>query len=140
MEVVVARPPGYDLDPEDMATIATVADRNGGSVTLPDELDGAVNAADAVDAKSWGCLADFGSPEMEAARRAPHRDWIVDEKRMSATRDNAGIFLHCLPVRRNVVVTDGVLDGPWSRVTDQAENRLHVQRALLETMMTDGGY
>ena len=76
---------------------------------------------------------------MEAARRAPHRDWIVDEKRMSASRDNAGIFLHCLPVRRNVVVTDGVLDGSWSRVTDQAENRLHAQRAVLETMMTDGG-
>ena len=64
---------------------------------------------------------------------------IVNEARMSSTRDDAGIFLHCLPVRRNVVVTDGVLDGPWSRVTDQAENRLHAQRAVLETMMTDGG-
>ena len=139
MEVVVARPPGYDLDPEDMATITAAAERNGGSVSLTDDLDGAVTGADAVYAKSWGCLADFGNPETEAARRAPHRDWIVNEARMSSTRDDAGIFLHCLPVRRNVVVTDGVLDGPWSRVTDQAENRLHAQRAVLETMMTDGG-
>jgi len=58
---------------------------------------------------------------------------------MSATRDGNGIFLHCLPVRRNVVVTDGVLDGPWSRVIDQAENRLHAQRAVLETILTGGG-
>ena len=58
---------------------------------------------------------------------------------MSATRDGEGIFLHCLPVRRNVVVTDGVLDGPWSRVIDQAENRLHTQRAVLESMLKSGG-
>ncbi|MEX1311555.1 MAG: N-acetylornithine carbamoyltransferase [Candidatus Sulfomarinibacteraceae bacterium] len=139
MEVVVARPPGYDLDPDDMAAIEAVAGRNGGTVRLTDDLDAAVAGADAVYAKSWGCLADFGDPEAEAVRRAPYRDWIVNEERMSATRDGAGVFLHCLPVRRNVVVSDGVLDGPWSKVTDQAENRLHAQRAVLEAMMTDGG-
>ena len=135
MEVMVARPPGYDLDPDDMASIEAVADRNGGSVSVTDDLDGAVAGADAVYAKSWGCLDDFGKPDAEAARRAPHRGWIINEDRMSSTRDGAGIFLHCLPVRRNVVVTDGVLDGPWSRVTQEAENRLHVQRAVLETMI-----
>lgn len=139
MEVVVARPPGYDLDPDDMAAVEAVAHRNGGSVATTDDLDGALAGADAVYAKSWGCLADFGDPETEAARRAPFRGWIVDERRMAATRDGTGIFLHCLPVRRNVVVTDGVLDGPWSRVTDQAENRLHAQRAVLETMLSHGG-
>lgn len=135
MEVVVARPPGYDLDPDDMASIEAVAGRNGGSVSVTEDLDGAVTGADAVYAKSWGCLDDFGRPEAEAVRRAPHRDWIINEDRMSSTRDGAAIFLHCLPVRRNVVVTDGVLDGPWSRVTQEAENRLHVQRAVLETMI-----
>jgi N-acetylornithine carbamoyltransferase len=139
MEVVVARPPGFDLDPEDMAAITAVAGRNGGAVTLSDDLDAAVAGADVVYAKSWGCLADFGDPRTEAARRAPHRGWRIDEARMSATRGGAGAFLHCLPVRRNVVVTDGVLDGPWSRVTDQAENRLHVQRAVLEAMIGNGG-
>jgi len=135
MEVVVARPPGYDLDPDDMASIEAIAGRNGGSVTVTEDLDGAVAGADAVYAKSWGCLDDFGKPDAEAVRRAPHRGWIINEDRMSSTRDGAGIFLHCLPVRRNVVVTDGVLDGPWSRVTQEAENRLHVQRAVLETMI-----
>ncbi|MCU0305227.1 MAG: N-acetylornithine carbamoyltransferase [Thermoanaerobaculales bacterium] len=135
MEVVIARPPGYDLDPDDVAAIEAVAGRNGGSLSMTADLDQAVAGADAVYAKSWGCLADYGRPEVEAARRAPLRSWIVDERRMASTRDGAGIFLHCLPVRRNVVVTDGVLDGAWSRVTDQAENRLHVQRAVLETML-----
>ena len=135
MEVVVARPPGYDLDPDDMASIEAVAGRNGGLLSVTDDLDSAVAGADAVYAKSWGCLDDFGRPDAEAVRRAPHRGWIINEDRMSETRDGAGIFLHCLPVRRNVVVTDGVLDGPWSRVTQEAENRLHVQRAVLETMI-----
>ncbi len=135
MEVVVARPPGYDLDPDDMASIEEVAGRNGGAVSVTDDLDSAVAGADAVYAKSWGCLDDFGNTEAEAVRRAPYRDWIINEDRMSSTHDGSGIFLHCLPVRRNVVVTDGVLDGPWSRVTDEAENRLHVQRAVLETMI-----
>jgi len=136
MEVVVARPPGYDLDPDDMASIEAVAGRNSGSVSVTDDLDEAVAGADAVYAKSWGCLEDFGKPDAEAVRRAPHRGWIINEDRMSETRDGAGIFLHCLPVRRNVVVTDGVLDGPWSRVTQEAENRLHAQRAVLEKMIT----
>ena len=137
MEVVVARPPGYDLDPDDMASIEAVAGRNGGSVAVTGDLDVAVAGADAVYAKSWGCLQDFGNPEAEAVRREPHRAWIINEERMSATRNGSGVFLHCLPVRRNVVVTDGVLDGPWSRVTDQAENRLHAQRAVLETMLSN---
>lgn len=135
MEVVVARPPGYDLDPDDMTAIEAVAGRNDGAVSITDDLDSAVAGADAVYAKSWGCLDDFGNTEKEAVRRAPFRDWIINEDRMSSTRDGAGIFLHCLPVRRNVVVTDGVLDGPWSRVTQEAENRLHAQRAVLENMI-----
>jgi N-acetylornithine carbamoyltransferase len=139
MEVVVARPPGFDLDPDDMASIEATADRNGGSVMVSDDLDVAITGADAVYAKSWGSLEAFGAAKAESKLRSPHRGWRIDEERMSATRNGEGIFLHCLPVRRNVVVTDGVLDGPWSRVTDQAENRLHVQRAVLESLLVDGG-
>jgi len=139
MEVVIARPPGYDLDPDDMGTIEEVAERNGGTVSATDDLDAAVTGAEVVYAKSWGCLADFGNAEIESSRRAPHRDWIINSERMAATRSGKGIFLHCLPVRRNVIVSDAVLDGPWSRVTDQAENRLHVQRAVLESMFDNGG-
>ena len=138
MEVVIARPEGFDLDPDDMAAIRTVAGRNGGTVAETDDLDGSVAGADAVYAKSWGCLAAFGDAEAERPWRAPHRGWRIDEARMAATHSGTGIFMHCLPVRRNVVVTDGVLDGPWSVVIDQAENRLHVQRALLEKTIVGG--
>jgi N-acetylornithine carbamoyltransferase len=135
MEVIVARPEGYDLDPEDMATIQQIAERNGGSVSTTDDLDGAMEGAEAVYAKSWGALPHFGNPAGEAVLRAPYRSWCISERHMAATKDGRGVFLHCLPVRRNVVVTDGVLDGPWSVVTDQAENRLHAQRALLEKIL-----
>ena len=91
--------------------------------------------ADAVYAKSWGCLDDFGRPEAEAVRRAPHRNWIIDEGRMSSTRDGAGIFLHCLPVRRNVVVTDEVIDGPHSWVAEQARSRVLTQAAVLHEIV-----
>jgi N-acetylornithine carbamoyltransferase len=138
MTVTIARPPGFDLDPEDMAAIRAVAARNGGAVEVTDDLDDAVAGSDAVYAKSWGCLDCFGDAAADAALRAPHRGWRIDVARMSSTRSGRGVFLHCLPVRRNVVVTDGVLDGPWSVVTDQAENRLHVQRALLLELIGEG--
>ena len=121
-----------------MAAISSVAERNRATVRVSDDLDAAVSGADVVYGKSWGCLDDFGDPAAESARRAPHRGWRIDEARMAATRDGAGIFLHCLPVRRNVVVTDGVLDGSQSVVVDQAENRLWAQQALLERLL-DGG-
>jgi N-acetylornithine carbamoyltransferase len=138
MEVVIARPEGWQLDHDDMAAIRDCAARQGGSVTETDDMEGAIAGADAVYAKSWGSLLDFGDAAAESARRAPLREWRVDETRMRTTRGGAGIFMHCLPVRRNVVVTDGVLDGPWSVVTDEAENRLHVQRALLLELL--GGW
>lgn len=131
MEVTIAHPPGFELDPEDMAAIRACAERNGGSVATSHDLDEAITGADAVYAKSWGSLAHFGDAASESAFRAPYRGWRVDEARMARTSSGGGIFMHCLPVRRNVIVTDGVLDGPWSVVTDQAENRLHVQRSLL---------
>jgi N-acetylornithine carbamoyltransferase len=138
MEVVIARPEGWQLDHEDRAAIKACAERQGGSVVETDDMEGAVAGADAVYAKSWGSLLDFGNPAGEAERRSALRGWRVDETLMRTTRGGAGIFMHCLPVRRNVVVTDGVLDGPWSVVTDEAENRLHVQRALLLELL--GGW
>lgn len=134
MELVVARPPGYDLDGDDMAIIRRVAGERGGTVEVVDEAAHAIAGADVVYAKSWGALDFFGDPAAESALRAPLRHWCVGASDMETTRGGSGIFMHCLPVRRNVEVSDAVLDGPWSAVVDQAENRLHAQRALLLTL------
>jgi N-acetylornithine carbamoyltransferase len=135
MDVVIARPPGYALDPDDMATIARCAADAGGSVTETEELDQAVAGADAVYVKSWGALGAFGRPDAEALLREPYREWRMTAERQRQTRAGAGIVMHCLPVRRNVEIDDAVLDGPHSVVVDEAENRLHVQRALLLEIM-----
>ena len=84
MEVLVARPPAYDLDADDMASIEAVAGRNGGSVTVTDDLDAAVAGADAVYAKSWGSLEAFGMARdhdtitclRSVLMKPEHLDWI----------------------------------------------------------------
>jgi N-acetylornithine carbamoyltransferase len=134
MELVIARPHGYDLDEADMTAIRALSSERGGSVEVSDDPARALRGAEVVYAKSWGALAHFGDAATESKLRAPHREWRVTKEAMQTTRDNQGIFMHCLPVRRNVEVDDAVLDGPWSAAVDQAENRLHAQRALLLTL------
>jgi N-acetylornithine carbamoyltransferase len=131
MDVVIARPAGFDLDPEDAALIAATAGASGGSLAISDDQDAACSGADAIYAKAWGGLDRFEDPGGEAARRDAHRAWQVRSRHVAASRNGAGIVMHCLPVRRNVEIEDAVLDGPASVVVDEAENRLHVQRALL---------
>jgi N-acetylornithine carbamoyltransferase len=135
MDVVVARPPGFDLDPDDMATITRLAGQAGGSVSVSDDMDEAVRGADAVYVKAWGALSAFGRPEEGAALREPYRHWRMTSQRLRSTHEGKGIVMHCLPVRRNVEIDDAVLDGPSSVVVNEAENRLHVQRAILLEML-----
>ena len=85
-------------------------------------------------AKSWQATAAYGDPEAEGQLRAGLSDWCVDEGWFAAARKDAR-FMHCLPVRRNVVVADEILDGPRSAVLMQAGNRLHVQKAVLLEML-----
>jgi N-acetylornithine carbamoyltransferase len=132
MEIVIARPEGYELDPEDTALIRRIAQERGGEfVHIIDDPDEALVGADAVYVKSWGAVKLYGRPEEEAAQRAGLRDWRLTAGRLRSTRGGRGVVMHCLPVRRNVEIDDAVLDGPHSAVVEQAENRLHVQRALL---------
>jgi N-acetylornithine carbamoyltransferase len=132
MEIVIARPDGYELDPEDTALIRRTAQQAGGEfVHINDDPDDALVGADAVYVKSWGSVKLYGKPKEEAEARAGLRDWKLTPSRLRSTRGGKGIVMHCLPVRRNVEIDDKVLDGPNSVVVDQAENRLHVQRALL---------
>ncbi|HYC33886.1 MAG TPA: N-acetylornithine carbamoyltransferase [Gemmatimonadales bacterium] len=139
MEIVIARPEGYELDPEDTALIRRTAQESGGEfVHIIDDPDDAMVGADAVYVKSWGSVKLYGRPEEEAAQRAALRDWRLTPGRLRSTRGGRGIVMHCLPVRRNVEIEDAVLDGPNSVIVDQAENRLHAQRALLLELLSDG--
>jgi len=129
-DLVLAHPPAYGLDDELLNVIRRQAAGAGGSLRITNDIDNVFEAAEVVYAKSWGAKQFYGSPEKDVAERAQYRQkWIVDEQKMART-DN-GIFMHCLPVRRNVIVTDGVIDSPASAVIDEAENRLHVQKAIL---------
>lgn len=132
-DLVLARPEGYDLDSEIVDIGRENSRQSGGRLTLCGDPERAFENAEIVYAKSWGALADYGRPEDEAARRAKLRDWRVTEARMARGRNT--LFMHCLPVRRNVVVDDAVLDGPRSVVLDEAENRLYAQQAILEWMV-----
>ncbi len=139
MEIVIGRPEGYELDPEDTALVRRIARREGEMVHIINDPDEALVGADAVYAKSWGSLKLFGDPEAERELRASMRDWRVTVRRLRSTRGGKCVVMHCLPVRRNVEIDDAVLDGPCSVVVDQAENRLHVQRALLLRLFGKGG-
>ena len=133
-DLVIAHPPGYELDEELMEMIQGQAAGAGGSVEITNDIDQAFDGAEVVYAKSWGSKRFYGSPEKDISEREQYRKkWIVDEQKM--TRTNNGIFMHCLPVRRNVIVTDGVIDSSQSVVIDEAENRLHVQKAILEGVL-----
>jgi N-acetylornithine carbamoyltransferase len=122
-DLVIAHPEGYDLDEELIETL-------GDGVEITNDIDAAFEGAEVIYAKSWGSKQFYGNTDQDIATRAQYRDeWIVDEEKMART--NNAIFMHCLPVRRNVIVTDGVIDSPASVVIDEAENRLHVQKAIL---------
>jgi N-acetylornithine carbamoyltransferase len=128
-DLVIAHPRGYELDE---ALIETA--RNFSSVEITNDIDAAFTGADVIYAKSWGGKQFYGNTDRDLAERAQYRDkWIVNEDKMSRT--NNGIFMHCLPVRRNVIVTDSVIDSRSSVVIDEAENRLHVQKAVLAKIL-----
>ena len=134
-DLVISHPPGYDLDKELMDDVERRAKIAGGSVQISYNCDTAFMGTDVVYAKSWGSYQFYGAPEKDIAARAAYAQgrWRVDEERMKRT--NNAIFMHCLPVRRNVIVTDGVIDGPNSVVIDEAENRLHAQKAILSHLL-----
>lgn len=130
----IANPAGYDLDSELKTDIERFATAHGGSVELTNDVNSAFDGVEVVYAKSWGSSRHYGNTDADIAEREPYRgNWIVDEAKMARTND--AIFMHCLPVRRNVIVTDGVIDSDRSVVIDEAENRLHVQKAIMASLV-----
>ncbi len=133
-DLTIAHPPGYELDEELVAEINSRAFDAGSTVTVTHDVEGAFDGAEVVYAKSWGSKEFYGSPQDDVEERAPYRgEWIVDAPKMART--DGGLFMHCLPVRRNCIVTDEVIDSAASVVVDEAENRLHAQKAVMARLL-----
>jgi N-acetylornithine carbamoyltransferase len=134
MDVRLAHPPGWELAPEVMATANSLASAAGGSVRVYNDLREALPGARAVYFKSWGSLRNYGNPQKEMAEALAHKaQWQLTLEHMRMT--DRGLFMHCLPARRGVEVMAEVFDSPHNVTVDEAENRLHVQKALLLQML-----
>jgi N-acetylornithine carbamoyltransferase len=123
----------YRLDPQFEDAAAQFSAEQGGSFQVTHDIEDAYSGADVVYAKSWGALPFYGRPEEEWELRKNYRHFIVDEEKMAMTND--GLFSHCLPLRRNVKATDGVMDADYCVAIDEAENRLHVQKAIMMRLL-----
>jgi len=124
----------YMLDPHFMAAARKQAEHAGGSFTVTHEIDEGYRGAHMVYAKSWGAIPYFGRWDEEKAIRDEYRHFIVDEEKMLKT--DRAYFSHCLPMRRNVKATDAVVDSDRSLIIEEAENRLHVQKAVMATLIS----
>jgi N-acetylornithine carbamoyltransferase len=134
MNVRLVHPPEFRLMDEVVAQAAENARRSHGSLELMDSFDEGVRDSDVVYAKSWGPLLVAKDDEDGAAISARYTDWITDERRMALAGPDS-IYMHPLPADRNIEVADEVIDGPHSVVYDEAENRLHVQKAVMALTM-----
>jgi N-acetylornithine carbamoyltransferase len=134
MDVTLLCPtPEYALDSRYLDFAKRNVVENGGSFVIGHDIDAAYRDADVVYAKSWGALPYFGRWEQEKPIREKHKHFIVDEAKMALTKN--GVFSHCLPLRRNVKATDAVMDSAACIAIDEAENRLHVQKAIMSTLI-----
>ena len=133
-DVRLTRPPEFMLMPDVVAQAEANATAAHGSFEVVEDFDKGMEGADVVYAKAWGSMLTTDDLEESAKISARYQDWITDERRM-AMADEDAIYMHPLPADRNIEVTDEVIDGPNSRVFDQAENRLHVQKAVMALTM-----
>lgn len=127
----------YRLDTQFESTAIDNAAASGGSFQMTHDIEEAYSGADVVYAKSWGALPFYGKPDLEWELRKNYRNFIVNEEKMEMT--NNALFSHCLPLRRNVKATDGVMDAEYCVAIDEAENRLHAQKAVMMTLLGCGG-
>jgi N-acetylornithine carbamoyltransferase len=134
MNVRLTRPPEYKLMPDIVQQAQDNARVSGGSLEVFDDFDEGFKGADILYPKSWGAMLTTTDDDESAAIGRKYTDWITDERRMALANDHA-VYMHCLPADRNIEVTDEVIDGPQSVVYDEAENRLHVQKAAMALTM-----
>lgn len=134
MDVTVLRPEGFELPEPLMQKAAAAAESSGGSITETDDRRAAMQDAHIIYAKSWSSTRHYGDRLQDQKLREKYLDWCVDDSWFANAQQDCR-FMHCLPVRRGVVVTDAILDGPRSVVIPEARNRMLAQMAVLHQML-----
>ena len=137
LDVVLAHPPEFNLMPEIMEQAQEQARKfkTGFEVISdPNGMEEAFKDADVIYAKSWGPLMTTHDPEEGKRIQDQYKHWITDARKMALAKDDA-IYMHPLPADRDIEVTSEVMDGPNSVVFDEAENRLHAQKAVMALTM-----
>jgi N-acetylornithine carbamoyltransferase len=134
LDVTLAHPPEFELMPEVMQQAREQAEKHGTKFEVVHDMEEGCRDADIVYAKSWGPLLTTQDAEEGKRIQDQYAGWIADAEKM-ALADNDAIYMHPLPADRNIEVTDEVIDGPQSVVFDEAENRLHVQKAVMALTM-----
>jgi N-acetylornithine carbamoyltransferase len=134
MDVTVLRPEGFELPEPIMHKARQAAASSGGSVTETADRAEALEDAHIIYAKSWSSTRHYGNSPADLELRNGLEDWCVDEPWFATAHADAR-FMHCLPVRRGVVVADRILDGPRSVVIQEARNRMYAQMAVLHSML-----
>jgi N-acetylornithine carbamoyltransferase len=132
MNVSLAHPKGFNLEPSVMDEARSQAENQGATLELGHDMDAAARDAHVIYARSWWPLESYGNATLTASRLARETGWCVDERTLALGQDAR--LMHPMPVRRNLEVSDEVLDGPRSLTIDQAANRLHTQKGLLSLL------
>ena len=133
MNMVCACPKGYQPDPHVLAEAQEDAEHAGCTITVEEDVMKAVKGADVLYTDTW---ASMGQEEEHDARKKIFAPYQINAELLAAARPEA-IVMHCLPAYRGEEITDDVIEGPQSVVFDQAENRLHVQKAIMALLMSD---
>ena len=134
LDVTLAYPPGFELMPDIVGQAQEQARKFGTAFEITNRMEDGFKDADIVYAKSWGPLLTTADKVEGKKLQDSFKDWITDERKMALAKSDA-IYMHPLPADRNIEVTDAVIDGPHSVVYDQAENRLHAQKAVMALTM-----
>ncbi len=140
MEVTLAHPKDMELDPEVISACEQISGESGGSFKVTNSFEEGIKGAHVVYPKAWCATPIFKAPIGESSEEKTqkifdaNKDWICDSEHMAMAEKNA-IYMHCLPCDRGYEVTDEVIDGPQSAAFDEAENRLHAQKAVMSLLM-----
>lgn len=134
LDVTLAYPPGFELMPDIVGQAQEQAKKYGTGFEITNSMEEGFKDADIVYAKSWGPLLTTSDKAEGKRLQDSFKSWITDERKMALAKADA-IYMHPLPADRNIEVTDAVIDGPNSVVYDEAENRLHAQKAVMALTM-----